>query len=90
MHRWMQRVWSLVLFRDRMVSLQSFSSKSQRPKKLKTIFAARKLELAGFHEHDDWPGVPGGSQDADYFEAIGSCMQAADKESRLRLISEDR
>src|ERR1035437_8272754 len=28
-----------------MVSLQSFSSKSQRPKKLKTTFAARKLEL---------------------------------------------
>jgi len=30
---------------------------------------------AGFHEPDDWPGVPGGSHDADYFEAIGSCIR---------------
>jgi O-acetyl-ADP-ribose deacetylase (regulator of RNase III) len=30
---------------------------------------------AGFHEPDDWPGVPGGSEDADYFEAIGSCIR---------------
>jgi O-acetyl-ADP-ribose deacetylase (regulator of RNase III) len=30
---------------------------------------------AGFHEPDDWPGTPGASQDADYFEAIGSCTR---------------
>jgi O-acetyl-ADP-ribose deacetylase (regulator of RNase III) len=30
---------------------------------------------AGFHEPDDWPGALGGSQDADYFEAIGSCTR---------------
>jgi O-acetyl-ADP-ribose deacetylase (regulator of RNase III) len=30
---------------------------------------------AGFHEPDDWPGAPDGSQDADYFEAIGSCIR---------------
>jgi O-acetyl-ADP-ribose deacetylase (regulator of RNase III) len=29
---------------------------------------------AGFHEPHDWPGVPGGSRDADYFEGIGSCI----------------
>src|SRR5262249_14539285 len=36
---------ALVLCRDRMANLQSFSSKSQRSQKLKTTFAARKLEL---------------------------------------------
>ena len=30
---------------------------------------------AGFHEPNDWPGVPGGSQEADYFAAIGSCIR---------------
>jgi O-acetyl-ADP-ribose deacetylase (regulator of RNase III) len=30
---------------------------------------------AGFHEPDDWPDSPGGSQNADYFEAIGSCIR---------------
>jgi O-acetyl-ADP-ribose deacetylase (regulator of RNase III) len=30
---------------------------------------------AGFHEPEDWPGVPGGSSDADYFVAIGSCIR---------------
>ena len=37
--------WPLVLFRDSIVSLQSFSSKSKRSQKLETSFAARKLEL---------------------------------------------
>lgn len=30
---------------------------------------------AGFHEPDDWPGVPGGREEADYFEAVGSCIR---------------
>ena len=30
---------------------------------------------AGFHEPDDWPDMPGGSRDADYFEIIGSCIR---------------
>jgi O-acetyl-ADP-ribose deacetylase (regulator of RNase III) len=30
---------------------------------------------AGFHEPDDWPDAPGSSRDADYFEAIGSCIR---------------
>jgi O-acetyl-ADP-ribose deacetylase (regulator of RNase III) len=30
---------------------------------------------AGFHEPDDWPGAPHSSQDADYFETIGSCIR---------------
>lgn len=30
---------------------------------------------AGFHQPHDWPGTVGGSQDADYLEAIGSCIR---------------
>jgi O-acetyl-ADP-ribose deacetylase (regulator of RNase III) len=30
---------------------------------------------AGFHEPDDWPDTSDGLQDADYFEAIGSCIR---------------
>jgi len=35
----------------------------------------KRIFHAGFHEPDDWPGLPDGSQDADYFEAIGSCIR---------------
>jgi O-acetyl-ADP-ribose deacetylase (regulator of RNase III) len=43
---------------------------------------------AGFHEPDDWPETPGGSQDADYFEAIGSCIrQVLDSAIAQRLTS---
>ena len=35
----------------------------------------RRIFHAGFHEPDDWPMAPGGSQDTDYFEAIGSCIR---------------
>lgn len=34
----------------------------------------RKIYHAGFHEPDDWPGTPGGSEFAYYFEAIGCCI----------------
>ena len=30
---------------------------------------------AGFHIPNDWPDAPGGSQDADYFAVIGSCVR---------------
>jgi O-acetyl-ADP-ribose deacetylase (regulator of RNase III) len=30
---------------------------------------------AGFHHPHDWPGMAGGSEDADYLEAIGSCIR---------------
>lgn len=30
---------------------------------------------AGFHEPEDWSDTPGGSQVADYFEVIGSCIR---------------
>jgi O-acetyl-ADP-ribose deacetylase (regulator of RNase III) len=43
---------------------------------------------AGFHEPKDWPGMPGGSQEADYFAAIGSCIrQILDSVRRQRLVS---
>jgi O-acetyl-ADP-ribose deacetylase (regulator of RNase III) len=43
---------------------------------------------AGFHEPGDWPDTPGGSQDADYFEAIGSCIrQVLDSVIAQRLTS---
>jgi O-acetyl-ADP-ribose deacetylase (regulator of RNase III) len=42
---------------------------------------------AGFHEPDDWPGVPGGSQDADYFEAIGSCIRQILELTRAQKLS---
>jgi O-acetyl-ADP-ribose deacetylase (regulator of RNase III) len=35
----------------------------------------KRIFHAGFHEPDDWPGLPDGTQDADYFEAIGSCIR---------------
>ena len=35
----------------------------------------KRIFHAGFHEPYDWPGVPDGSKDADYFEAIGSCIR---------------
>jgi O-acetyl-ADP-ribose deacetylase (regulator of RNase III) len=45
---------------------------------------------AGFHEPQDWPSVPGGSTDADYFAAIGSCIRqvlATTQEQRLRSVA---
>jgi hypothetical protein len=39
----------------------------------------KRIFHAGFHKPDDWPGTLTSSQDADYFEAIGSCIG-----SRLR------
>jgi O-acetyl-ADP-ribose deacetylase (regulator of RNase III) len=42
---------------------------------------------AGFHEPDDWRGLPGSSQDADYFEAIGSCISQVLESARARKIS---
>jgi O-acetyl-ADP-ribose deacetylase (regulator of RNase III) len=42
---------------------------------------------AGFHEPDDWPGVPGGSQEADYFEAIGSCIRQVLESARAQRLS---
>lgn len=39
---------------------------------------------AGFHEPHDWPGIPGGSQDADYFEAIGSCIRQVLESARAQ------
>jgi O-acetyl-ADP-ribose deacetylase (regulator of RNase III) len=42
---------------------------------------------AGFHEPDDWPGVPGGSQVADYFEAIGSCIRQVLESVRTQRLS---
>lgn len=42
---------------------------------------------AGFHEPDDWPGVAGGSRDADYFEAIGSCIRQVLELARAQRLS---
>jgi O-acetyl-ADP-ribose deacetylase (regulator of RNase III) len=43
---------------------------------------------AGFHEPEDWPGMPGGSHEADYLAAIGSCIrQILDSVRRQRLRS---
>jgi O-acetyl-ADP-ribose deacetylase (regulator of RNase III) len=42
---------------------------------------------AGFHEPDDWPGVPGGSEGADYFEAIGSCVRQILETARAQKLS---
>lgn len=43
---------------------------------------------AGFHHPHDWPGTPGGSNHADYFEAVGACIrQALDFSINLKLTS---
>ena len=41
---------------------------------------------AGFHEPHDWPGMSG-TQDADYFEAIGSCISQVLDLARKRKLS---
>jgi O-acetyl-ADP-ribose deacetylase (regulator of RNase III) len=42
---------------------------------------------AGFHEPDDWPGAQGGSRDADYLEAIGSCIRQVLQSTRAQRLS---
>lgn len=42
---------------------------------------------AGFHEPDDWLGLPGCSQEADYFEAIGSCIRQVLESARAQRLS---
>jgi O-acetyl-ADP-ribose deacetylase (regulator of RNase III) len=42
---------------------------------------------AGFHEPNDWPGVPGDSQGTDYFEAIGSCIRQVLESVRAQRLS---
>jgi O-acetyl-ADP-ribose deacetylase (regulator of RNase III) len=48
----------------------------------------KRIFHAGFHKPDDWPGMANSSQDADYFEAIGSCVgQVLESVRTLKLSS---